>query len=62
MSASSRRIMAFHALPVSRIILRFSSSSLTLVPNCPTETLYKGLCNNSAMASAVKLLPVPGSP
>lgn len=62
MSASSRSITASQWHATSRMFLSLLSKSEIVVPNSPTVIPYKGFCNNSLIASAVSVLPVPGGP
>mmetsp|Transcript_2830 Transcript_2830/g.5050 ORF Transcript_2830/g.5050 Transcript_2830/m.5050 type:complete len:241 (+) Transcript_2830:79-801(+) len=62
MSASSMRTTAFQAWAISRISRSLFSRSTVPVPSSPTEMEYRGRRNSSEMASAVKVLPVPGVP
>mmetsp|Transcript_29305 Transcript_29305/g.86829 ORF Transcript_29305/g.86829 Transcript_29305/m.86829 type:complete len:242 (+) Transcript_29305:582-1307(+) len=62
MSASSSRTRASQPPHRSRISESLDSSSAGEVPSCPSDTAYNGRRIISEMASAVRVLPVPGGP
>lgn len=61
-SASSMSRTEFHLADSSRILGRLRSMPAAVLPRSPAEQMYSGRLVDSATASAVKVLPLPGGP
>eukprot|EP00620_Florenciella_sp_RCC1587_P010483 CAMPEP_0182593700 /NCGR_PEP_ID=MMETSP1324-20130603/78590_1 /TAXON_ID=236786 /ORGANISM="Florenciella sp., Strain RCC1587" /LENGTH=89 /DNA_ID=CAMNT_0024811181 /DNA_START=163 /DNA_END=429 /DNA_ORIENTATION=+ len=61
-SASSINTSAFQGAQRLNTWVNLDSRASGVVPNSPMLTTYRGTCSDSAIASAVRVLPTPAGP